>query len=292
MHRELVAARLRHESLRIKEGNLRKRLIFRDAVFDHGVGNQVRDTGCGSARAQEEDALVGQLFLLHAHGGIKARQHDGSRPLNVVVKAADLVAPIRKVREGHRVLEVLKLHEHVGPTGTHGGDEFFHERKVFVARHALLTEPQVEGIVQVAFGVGADVDRHGQRFLRIHAGAGRVKRELADGNPHAVHAQVAQPQNTGTVGDDDDVHVLVGDVRHEFCDVPLILGGHVEPPHVAVDVAVLLARFAHGRGVDERHEFFDVFNDEFVKELFVVGVHALQSEILVDRCRFRVDHFL
>ena len=196
------------------------------------------------------------------------------------------------MREGHRVLEVLKLHEHVGPPGTHGGDEFLHERKVFVARHALLTEPQVEGIVQIAFRVGADVDRHGQSFLRIHAGAGRVKRELADGNPHAVHAQVAQPQNTGTVGDDDDVHVLVRDVRHEFCDVPLILGGHVEPPHVAVDVAVLLARFTHGRGVDERHEFFDVFNDEFVKELFVVGVHALQSEILVDRRRFRVDHFL
>ena len=80
----------------------------------------------------------------------------------------------------------------------------------------MLTQPHVKRILQKLFVVGADVEGHRKRTLRIDARAGRVKGELTDGDPHAVHTEVSQAQNTLAVGHDDDVNVMVGDVGDEF----------------------------------------------------------------------------
>ena len=75
------------------------------------------------------------------------------------------------------------------------------------ATHARLAQAEVERVLQQRFVVGADIEQDRQGDLRRHAGAGRVQRQLADGDAHAVGAEVAQAKDTLAVGDDDDADV-------------------------------------------------------------------------------------
>ncbi len=65
----------------------------------------------------------------------------------------------------------------------------------------------------------------------MHAGAGGVEGELADGNAHAVRAEIPETENALAIGDDDDGHVRpatascggwheCGPDREDRCRVP------------------------------------------------------------------------
>lgn len=62
---------------------------------------------------------------------------------------------------------------------------------------------EVQRIVEITFGVRADVEDNRQRAAGINTGAGGVKGELADRNAHAVDAEVAEAENTLAVSHDD-----------------------------------------------------------------------------------------
>jgi hypothetical protein len=64
-----------------------------------------------------------------------------------------------------------------------------------------LLNPDVKRIFQQIFIVGADVDRHRQAGRGMNAGADRVKSQFANGNPHAICAQIAKAKNAFAVGD-------------------------------------------------------------------------------------------
>lgn len=55
--------------------------------------------------------------------------------------------------------------------------------------------------------VGADVDDAGENASRVETRGGDVEVELANGNAHAVHAQVSQPQNPRPVCYHDRIHL-------------------------------------------------------------------------------------
>ena len=71
---------------------------------------------------------------------------------------------------------------------------------------------EVERIGEQGGIVGAHIEHHRQAMLGRDARAGRVERELADGDAHAVHAQIAQAQDPLPIGDHDHVDVLFGPV--------------------------------------------------------------------------------
>ena len=54
----------------------------------------------------------------------------------------------------------------------------------------------VEGVIAQRLVVGAQIQAEGQRGVWVDAGAGRVQGQLADGNAHAVYAQVTKTQDT------------------------------------------------------------------------------------------------
>ena len=62
----------------------------------------------------------------------------------------------------------------------------------------------------------------------MHAGAGRVERELADGDAHAVRAEVAEPEDALAVGDDDDARA-VRPVPQHLGDAPAVVGADEQP---------------------------------------------------------------
>ena len=88
----------------------------------------------------EEEALIGKLLLRDAKSGVDARDGHGSRALDVVIEAEDLVLVAFEKVEGVVVAEVLELDEDVGPAAAGFGDEFLDEFVVGFARHAFLTQ--------------------------------------------------------------------------------------------------------------------------------------------------------
>ena len=142
-----------------------------------------------------------------------------------------------------------------------------------------MAEPEVEWVGQERFVVGAHVKSDGQRDLGGHAGAGGVKRQLAHGDAHAVDAQVAQAEDALAVGDNREADILLWPVAHQFLEAAAPIDGKVEAPRPAEDVAEVLACFAHGRRVDERHEVCRVGHQRFVIECFVVVLKRREVDV-------------
>ena len=70
-----------------------------------------------------------------------------------------------------------------------------------------LRQADVERVVEQLLVLGADVERDRQARLRVDAGAGRVERQLADRDAHAIRAEVAQAEDALAVGDHDHADV-------------------------------------------------------------------------------------
>ena len=64
--------------------------------------------------------------------------------------------------------------------------------------------------------VGTEVEDDGQALVRLDAGQGRVEGQLADGDAHAVGAQVAQAQNALAVRHHDGAHVVLRPAREFY----------------------------------------------------------------------------
>ena len=70
---------------------------------------------------------------------------------------------------------------------------------------------QVQRIVPQLRIVRAHVEYHRQGSLWMDASAGHIKRQLADGDAHAVAAQVPQAEDTAAVRDHHDVYLGLAD---------------------------------------------------------------------------------
>ena len=286
---ELVAAVAGHEPLGVEEEAVLEGVLAFNAFGDHGVDEEFGDAGGGFAGAEEEEALIGKLLLRDAKSGVDARDGHGSRALDVVIEAEDLVLVAFEKVEGVVVAEVLELDEDVGPAAAGFGDEFLDEFVVGFARHAFLTQAEVHRIVQVFRVVRADVDGDGKRLFRGDAGAGRVERELAAGDAHAVDTEVAEAENALAVGHDDDVDFLVRAVFNDFADAALVVDRDEGAARIAVDMAELLADLADGRGVDHGHVVVDVVDQDLEVEVFVSRMQAVEHQKLVESRRAAVE---
>ena len=78
--------------------------------------------------------------------------------------------------------------------------------------------------------VGAHVQGDGQSGLGRHAGAGRVQGQFADGDPHAVDAEIAQAKDAFAVGNDDEAYILFRPVAEDVADAPDTIDRKVKAP--------------------------------------------------------------
>ena len=94
---------------------------------------------------------------------------------------------------------------------------------------------------------------HRQRSCRVDAGARDVERELADRDPHAVGAEVAEAEDAAAVGEDRDIDVGDGERVEDVLDMALVLDRQVETAVVVREErAELLAGGADPDESDER----------------------------------------
>ena len=253
------------------------------AFAHHLLADQVRDADGCAACAEEEVGVVAEPLVEDAVCSEEAGHGHGSRALDVVVEAADLVAVARQERHGGAVGEVLELDAAAREDLLHRLHELVEERVVLRALDALHAQARVERVLEERLVVGAEVEHHRQRVLRGHARARRVEGELADGDAHAADAEVAEAQDALAVGDDDEPHVLLRPVPQHVLDAALALEAHVEALGAAHDVPELLARLAHGGGVDERHVLGRVARQQLVVEALVAVLELREEDVLVER---------
>ena len=64
--------------------------------------------------------------------------------------------------------------------------------------------------------------------MGLDPGQGRVEGQLADGDAHAVDAEVAEAEDALAVGDDNGAHVVLGPVLQDLVDVALVVDGDEE----------------------------------------------------------------
>lgn len=111
--------------------------------------------------------------------------------------------------------EIFELNKEVGECTRHLEHELLHKLVHFFHRYSWLTETEVERVLQEFLVVGAQVkaywdsgtrsdteeqdrmsDRVGNEMTTNSPSASNVEGKLANGNGHAIHAQITQAKDT------------------------------------------------------------------------------------------------
>jgi len=179
--------------------------------------------------------------------------------------------------------EVLELHDHAGEHDLGRLDELFEQLVVRGPREAPLVDADVQRIVQQGLVVGADVEHDRQAAPRMQAGERRVQRELADWDPHAVRAEVAEPEDALAVGHHDHGGLAARPVAHHLRDAAAVLRRDEHAARAPVDVPVVLAGEADRRRVDDRHQLFRVLHDHPEEQRLVAVLQRLDEDVLRER---------
>ena len=149
----------------------------------------------------------------------------------------------------------------------------------------MLPAAEVLRVAQQLLVVRADVEDDRERLRGRHAADERVERELADRDPEAADALVADAEDALAVRHDDDVHVRVRAVAEELGDRVAHVEGDEEAARAPVDVAELLARLGDDGRVDDRHHLLDVREEEAVEEDLVRVLQGAELDVPAERRR-------
>ena len=187
------------------------------------------------------------------------------------------------------VREVLELHQRVREVRGRGQHELLDQRIVIGFADPALRQADVERVVEQLLVLGADVERDGEARLRMHAGASGVERQLADGDAHAVRAEIAQAEDALAVSDHDHPHGAERPVLHDPGDPPAIAGADEQAAGAPPDVAEPLAGESHGRGVDDRQHLVDVVDDHTVEQRLVAVLQGHQVDVLLEVRRLAAE---
>src|SRR5262249_40817168 len=153
--------------------------------------------------------------------------------------------------------EVLELDHHPGENVLRRANEFVDERLVFSAAQAMLAQSDVIGILQQFLIVRTDIEHYRQAQLGMHAGTSRIKREVSNGDPHAVGSQVTQAQDSLAVGHHNEF-CRVWPIPQYLGDPATIVGADEESARSLENMAKPLASKPNRGRVNKRLHFVDV----------------------------------
>ena len=270
------------QALAVDHVDARASLLLGEPLGLHGHHHHLGDAAAGGARPHEHHPLLGDALVASLAGRHQGAYHHRGGTLDVVVEAAQLVAVTRQQRHRVGLGEVLELQQHAGPAALHRGDELREEGVVLFLGDARMPPAHVHGVVQQRLVVGAHVQHDRLGVGGTDAATGGVERKLADGNPHAADALVAKPQDALAVGDHDHLHLVLGGGAQDVIHAVAVAVVDEQPAVVAIDVGELLARLAHGGGVDDRQHLLEVLRDQPVVKGLVVVLDGTQVDVLVE----------
>ncbi len=167
---------------------------------------------------------------------------------------------------------------------TQCGHEGVDELVVLVVAEPTVPPPEVQRIREQCLVLGARIEEHRQGALRVDTTDCGVEGELADGDAHAAEAEVAEPEDPFAVGHHHDVDIFGNPVGRQRVVEQLRNAVTVRPRHVQTVLAAigprpLLTCQAHGRGVHDRQQLFEVVDKEPVEQHRVVRLQGPQEDV-------------
>ena len=106
--------------------------------------------------------------------------------------------------------------------------------------------------------------------------------QLADGNSHAVGAEVSEAENASAVGYADESHIFDGPVAEHFLHVSPARDRQIHAPWTAEDVPELETGLADRRVVDDRKKSRRVGHDRAVEKRFVVVEQIDEVDVAIE----------
>ena len=267
------------QSPRVDAQDASRQVRRRHAGRGERAPHRARTTTSGCARAQEHHALVTEGAARLVKGRVDPGRDHRAGALDVVVERRDALAVTLQDLEGVVVGEVLPLHQRPGKHRAHRLHQLVDQREVLGSPDPPLAHPEVERVVQQVLVVGADVEVDGQAAGGMDAGASRVEGQLADRDPHAADAEIAQAQDRLVVGHHDHPAVLNRGALQYLPHPPAVGRAQIDPARPPVDVAVELAGSPHGRRVDDRRHLLDVPQQQPVEEGLVAVLQRGQEQV-------------
>src|SRR5262249_6145365 len=101
--------------------------------------------------------------------------------------------------------------------------------------------------------------------------------ELADRDAHAAGALVSQPENALAIGHDDRLDRVEARLRKDAIDPGLVRDTEEQAARLPKQAAEVLAAFPDGGRVDDRHQLFQVSDQQRVEQ-GLVGILQLAQE--------------
>mmetsp|Transcript_34474 Transcript_34474/g.67457 ORF Transcript_34474/g.67457 Transcript_34474/m.67457 type:complete len:225 (+) Transcript_34474:634-1308(+) len=191
--------------------------------LNKSCNNQVCNARSRLPSAHKEVGLILQVNPLLARSGYEPRECYRGCPLNVVVERADLVAILLEEAEGVGVAEVLKLNQNPRVPCVELREHLLHKLIIFLPHHSLVRQPSVVLVVEELLIVGSNVSDDGKASFGVNARACRVEIQFSHRDAHAVCAEIAQAQNTLSVGDDYDRNLFFRPVPEDLGDAASLL---------------------------------------------------------------------
>ncbi len=125
--------------------------------------------------------------------------------------------------------------------------------------------------------------------MRGHTGACSVQRKFANGDPHALGAEIAQAKDTLAVRNADPTHVRLRPVPQHFGHTALVTNTNEEALGPAVNAAKRLTCQSNSGRIHHRHVGFRVAHQDVVEEAFVALLEIAEVDVFVDRLSKRLD---
>src|SRR5690349_8029939 len=163
---------------------------------------------------------------------------------------------------------VLELNQHARESVPGGIDEFVNEFVVGGTGQPLPPQANIIWVVEELVIIGADIQHHGQAVLGVNASAGRIKRELADWNAHAVGAKIAKPQDALAIGHDDELRVI-GPIGQKLRYAAPVIGADEHAARALEDQAEALAGEPHRGRINQWLDFIDIVAYDTEEQRFI-----------------------
>mmetsp|Transcript_14593 Transcript_14593/g.39044 ORF Transcript_14593/g.39044 Transcript_14593/m.39044 type:complete len:206 (-) Transcript_14593:360-977(-) len=205
--------------------------------------------------------MLGKVFLYAWKS--KRRKDAGKRnccsALDIIIEGAALVLIFGEQPRSIGLSEIFKLNQRARrETLLHRLDEFVDKLVVIFAANAVHVEATIVRIIAHSRSVASGIELNGKCVPGIDSTAAVVEQKFTNGNAHSVTAEIAQSENSFTVGDDDDAHVIFRPIVQHSQDGSFVLVRYVHPPRGLKDVSPVLTSRADDGRVDQRHGLHDV----------------------------------
>src|SRR5262249_23166789 len=112
-----------------------------------------------------------------------------------------------------------------------------------------------------------------------------IKRQLADGNPHATRALIAETENALAIGYDDGLDIVEARVGENALDIAHMGKAEEETARLAKGMAEFLAAESYRGRVDDRQHAGEIMQQQSVEQNLDAILQAAQKDVAFEIAR-------